>query len=478
MPSVTIEDFRQGVDRRKSILTSPPGTLYWADNVHLTRGGELEKRLAFVPSLTLPDASKGIASNFVNIFVFGPLPAPTLATPYVYVALTHPTGRNLVRIVGVTMFRGLPYTLALFDDGLVLHFYNGTIVPAWAPGGLYAAGGTAAASGQATACCTLGDKVYVVAGSTLYFCQNDGPMLWGTGVSGDGSIDMSTKYSGSEPLNGVSVYIDRLAIYSPSNTQIWVTDPDPAKYYQVQVMPNLGTLAGRSIVGYGDSDNFLLGRTGIRSLRARDLSNTAGSYDIGSAIDDLVNPYISGLSPSVIAAGVGILEPVNARYLLAVGNVVFVFSYFPTSQISAWTTYSLPFTIDSWAVVGARLYARSGNQVFLYGGASGVEYDNSLAEVILPYLDCRSPATIKAFADVAMAITGQWDLELGFDPNPPYARTLVGRFDHESFGMGRVGDMIGEGTHFGARFTSSTPARAVLSNFVQHYQGFDDEGDE
>ena len=471
MASVQIEDFRAGLDRRKSIITAAPGTLVDGWNVHITRGGEIEKRLAFVPSQALPATSRGLASNSSSLFVFGPGPTPSFPPPYTYVTITHPTGRTLVRIVGVTMFRGLPYVLAAYDDGTVLHFYNGTIVPAWAPAG-------ALAAFRATACCTLGSKVYVTADASLHFCQNDAPLLFATGVAGAGNIDLSTKYSGSEALTGVAVYIDRLAVYSATTTQVWVVDPDPLKNYLAQVLPNLGTLAGRSVVSYGDSDNFLLANTGVRNLRARDQTNTAGSYDIGTPIDDLVNPLVSSLSADAVTRATAVLEPVNSRFLLSIGTSVYVFSYFPSSKISAWTRYSVPAEIDSWAVIGRRLYARSGTQVFLYGGATGSEYDTCVAEVVLPYLDAKAPGTVKTFGGVDMAISGRWDLEIGFNPEPPYARELIGRFNKATFGMGRVGGSIGQGTHFSARLVSQDAAPATLSSFLMHFTMVDEKNQE
>lgn len=49
MPSILIENFKFGLDKRRSILTSQMGTLDVIVNAHINQGGEIEKRKAFIP---------------------------------------------------------------------------------------------------------------------------------------------------------------------------------------------------------------------------------------------------------------------------------------------------------------------------------------------------------------------------------------------------------------------------------------------
>jgi hypothetical protein len=463
--SLTVEDFKAGVDRRRSILTAPPGALWVGMNVDISRGGEVEKRKAFAQYTTAGPNSRGLCSSSSTLFTFGPDATATIAPNVKNIQILHPSAASLIRIVSTTMFRGLPYTLALFSDGRVLHFYNGTNITAWYSG-VYSAY-------IATDCVTLGSKIYVTANTSLIFCENDAPLNWGTNINGSGIIDMSTKYGGAELLTAVNVYISRLAVYSSCNVQIWVMDPDPAKNAIVQVLPNLGALAAASVLPFGDTDNFLLAQTGVRSLRARDMSLTAGIYDIGTPIDVVLNPIVRSLDPTVVAQATAVIEPIDGRYILAVGTNVFTFSYFPTSKVSAWTQYDLGGQVVGWGVIGSKLFCRVGNDIMLYGGANGLQYDACPVEVVLPYLDANSPGMVKNVNGIDMAMTGRWDIEVGLDPNPPYAREIVGRFDHSSFGMGRVTE-VGAGTHFGARMTSAYPGPATLAKVVFTYTGGDE----
>ena len=49
MPYLTVDNFKFGLDTRRSELTSQPGTLEVCENAHISEGGEVEKRAAFVP---------------------------------------------------------------------------------------------------------------------------------------------------------------------------------------------------------------------------------------------------------------------------------------------------------------------------------------------------------------------------------------------------------------------------------------------
>lgn len=78
-----ITDFRQGLDARKFKLALPAGTLLKCNNAHITQGGEIEKRKAFVP-LTIPAAYVGIHFGLQpvsdGIYIFGSRTFPRAVT--------------------------------------------------------------------------------------------------------------------------------------------------------------------------------------------------------------------------------------------------------------------------------------------------------------------------------------------------------------------------------------------------------------
>lgn len=466
MAHQTIADFRGGLDVRRGIRAGTPGTFFSGSNIHINSGGQIENRLDLVPWALVPDTF-GLAANASKLYVFGPTANPALPSNMVYQALVHPGAHGLVKIRDVDMFQGKPYVLAEFSNGDVLHFYDGTAVTAWAPSGsLYGE--------KATACVTLGAKVYAIAGGTLHFCELDTPGTWGSGANGAGNIDLSTHLGGSESLTGIAVYIDRLAIFSGSAVQIWAVDPDPSKNYLVQTLPNLGALAAGATIPYGESDVFVLTRAGVRSLRVREMSQTnlATTYDIGAPIDDLIRAAVADMED--VTAARAVVEPLWSRYMIALGTKVYAFSYFPASQVSAWSPYDFGGEVEAFATIGNQLYVRIDGVVYLLGGPSGNAYGSNAYEVVLPFMDGQSPYTIKALDGIDVGCQGEWFIEAGCNPKREDERVPIANIAGSTWGDGRL--PVGmTGTHVGLRFYGSSASKVVLESVVLHYTPVDDK---
>ena len=130
MSYLAIEDFRAGLDTRRMPVLSVPGSLLELTNGHINRGGEIEKRLAFVPQITLPSDSFGLAAVGGTLYTFGSVASVTFPagspSNLLYQQLTAPNSAPMAKILQVSAFAGKPYAIAQFDDGAVYHFYNGT----------------------------------------------------------------------------------------------------------------------------------------------------------------------------------------------------------------------------------------------------------------------------------------------------------------------------------------------------------------
>src|SRR5690606_17153070 len=131
----------------------------------------------------------------------------------------------------------------------------------------------------------------------------------------------------------------------------------------------------------------------------------------GSPIDPLIEAHLATLTDAQIMAAVAEIEPKSGRYWLALGDRIYVFSYFPAAKISAWTVYEPGFEISHFAVVGTRLYARSGDTIYLYGGVDGNTYpaeNEAPITVRNPFLQVNKSATEKTLEGCDIAATGQW----------------------------------------------------------------------
>jgi hypothetical protein len=135
MGSIWIKEFTGGLDTRRLPETTPGGLLIRGQDGHITRGGEFEKRAAFVPFATLPGGTVGLARTRTSLVTFGSAPAPAMPNGVVYQRLQHPDGVTaLARVPSYDLYDGRIYAVGEFEDGSVYHFYDGVRVTDWFDG--------------------------------------------------------------------------------------------------------------------------------------------------------------------------------------------------------------------------------------------------------------------------------------------------------------------------------------------------------
>jgi hypothetical protein len=311
-------------------------------------------------------------------------------------------------------------------------------------------------------------KMYSTAGSLLHFSQIEDP-LDVNNIANAGFINLSTNAEGSERLTAVANYQNNLAVFSERTVQVWFIDVDPALNQQLQVLNNTGAISPHSVQEIGDSDVFYLSESGIRSLRARDSSNAAFSTDIGNPIDNLI---LQEINTNRLAArdAEAVLEPRDGRYMMAIGNRVYVFSFFPASKVSAWSVYELNFGIVDWAIIGRRLFCRgSDNKLYLYGGNSGREYDSSEVVAQLPFVAAGKPATSKEWIGADMALEGLWTVQVSTDPNNIDARQVVATVEEITMNKGHL-RFQARSSHVALRLSNQEPGPAKVGAIFIHYQ--------
>jgi hypothetical protein len=316
---------------------------------------------------------------------------------------------------------------------------------------------------------TFKTKAHVTSGSSLFFSGVNQPTKWGNNGTGAGFINLSNNSGGNEALTSLALYQGQLAAFARRSIQLWAIDTDPANNRQGQILSNTGTFAANSVMSIGEIDVFYLSDSGVRSLRARDASNAAVVNDVGTPIDNLILTEISTLSEAQKAACCAIIEPIDGRYWLAIGSKVYVYSYFPNSQVAAWSIYEPGFTVSKFTTKDGRVYARSGNVIYLYGGTNNAEYDSSTVEVILPYLDGGKPAHQKTLNGLDMTVEGSWQVFIGMDPIAVNARDDCGTITQPTFSLGRI-MANGTGTHVGIRMVNSSAGYARIANIIAHFE--------
>ena len=310
-------------------------------------------------------------------------------------------------------------------------------------------------------------KMYALSDSLLHFSAIDDPNEWNDTTQGAGFINLANNARGSEDLKAIANYFDNIAILAEQAVQIWFVDPDETKNQQIQVLQNTGTIAPDSVVEFGDNDVFYLSLSGIRSLRSRDSSNAAFVGDIGNPIDELIVKEIRD-NRGIAEKAKAILEPRDGRYFIAIGTKVYVFSYFPSSKVSAWSVYEPGFAVDRWAYDGRQTLCRSGNKLYSLGGVNANIYDNSTVTIQMPFLDASAPATFKDFTSLDVTCENQWTVSAATDPQDITAIQELATVHQTTYGLGRA-SISGYSTHIAPKITCTANGPAKLGNIAIHY---------
>jgi hypothetical protein len=478
-----IENFAAGLDTRKSPLTSPAGTLTRLVNAVVTPGGEIAKRRAFVDIGSVA-GSFGLASTESSLYVFGRNvvpPLPTISIPGVTMkGQKIPNPATGLLQYDYDVYDGKIY-LACYDPAAAFpsnnpHYYDAVLT-----------GGT----GKGFYVRTFQSKIYSVLGSTLSFSKLDDPLLWNPSTDlGAGYIILSKQDADSEQLTSLEIYYDKMAIFSTEAVQIWMLNPDDDLNNFDQLLRGTGTAASRSPLQYGNGDVLYLDQSGIRSLKARDSSNSASVSDIGSPVDPTIVALLQSKGSAYMNKAIALLEPSVGRFWMVFPDEILVLSYFPGPKITAWSYFTLPFTVQHAVTCGGKIFIRStANRLYVYGGSAGNSYDNCGVEVRLPYLDGKKPGHRKLFQavdatvsynrpsdppDPAEPTTGSWRVAVSFDPTNPAAEETIAVINKPTWNIG-ASELQGYDSHFSLRFYNDDDKPVTLSNCAVHYEMADDE---
>ena len=468
MPTIWVKKIDGGLDVRRLPETTQGGVLIKAEDGHLNRGGEFEKRAAFVPEYTLPAGTVSLAADPDGIYVFGSDATPVGIPSGVTYQRLQNGAKTLSKVKSWDLYTGDIYAVALYTDNTLSGFYNGAIDADFPSGGTFYM--------------TIGTKGTALAGPDVNFSEVGNTEQWtaGTGV---GFIDMSQYLSGAETLTALADYQNGTAVFSERTVQIWTFAASVASSMRSQTLRNTGTASPRSVTGFGDGDVFYLDESGLRSLRARDSSNAASTSGIGVRIDPLIVAKLRSLTADERANVIGLVEPQDGRFWLIMKDTIYVFTYFPEDKISGWSTYTTTyyvggvetsFNVDDAVVFNRRVYLRSGNTIFVYGGLStGQTKDATVAEAWLPYLDADNPTKSKQWRGFDAAVSGEWAVAAGMSLIDNTVEENVCIISRTTYNDERIA-ALGESTHLSLRFRSRGSTAAVLSACALHYDETED----
>ena len=458
MPVYSIQDFKSGLDLRKSYATAPAGSLRTLRNCFISAGAEIEKRSAFILYGPAQVGSFGALSRNGEFFVVvnGPsgitdwqpgLPGGTALAGVISLPFPVP----MSRVADWDLFNGQFYIVMAGTNGLYYHFYNQVQVTD--------------PMATASSVRTFGGKMYGVDGRVFRGSAINDPTHWTPpgGTVNDGSFynDLSAYDADSTNLIGLEVYLGNMAIFSSLSTQIWSLHGDPSLNQFVQLLRSTGLLASQGLVQFGQ-DVLYVSSHGVRSLKVQNISLTAGTTDIGTPIDEIFRQLIIQNGAAWFAGARTLIQPRSGRVLVILPDRIYVLSTFQEPTITAWSVFDAPFNFvdacvaDPWVLIRG-----SDNNLYIYGSDVAAVYDTTQAEVITPALNCDSPSKNKLFHAFDVGAEGAWTLSVGCDPNNQATEEDVATFTGSTY-VNPTMSMPESSTHISLRFRSTDPSRARL----------------
>lgn len=535
MPHFVISNFASGMDQRRSAETAASGSLRLLRNAFINEGGEIEKRKAFVrqeavtaygqddrfkgriagPYLcpgardevffrhrqdALPggDFTAGSGSIAEYVADLDPATARALHTFWVQKSTrTLPGNHAMLHSVANSEFSSTLYTVESHVRDDLTRGYQHTQIEF--TGSEPTSETAVTANAGRTFQRVLRNKGYVVFGRTVYASAVGDPSdMAGTGFWVN---DLTTQGTPIGDAIALGEYFGQLVIFGERGMMFWQVDPDPDLNQYLRTVPG-SVFAPRSITGYADGDILFLDRSGVRSLQARDSSNQARVSDVGSPIDSAIrqeiaadpsdtDPLFGQVSPDVQNSlfydlATGIVHRDTGHFWLSIRDSIYVLSRYPSAKVLAWAQYDLPTPefiaefagenksgwVADWCPIGDSVVLRNfADEVYVYGGPSGAEYDDATVEVIVPFMDMGRPGSTKNFFGVDIVCDGEWTVEFttefrGTDRDLIWAE--VGTITNSTRESAKV-SMDATGTQIALRLRSQSAFAAKISEIAVHY---------
>lgn len=358
---------------------------------------------------------------------------------------------------------------------------NGYVVAVTCTGNVTVGNIAAMAGGQdnppgdpGTTVLTLGDKEYTVASKNINFSATRDAIHFNQNYAGAGFITPAMHSSGAAQPTALGTFVNpqgsagqTLLVLCREAVQVWHVEVNDDNNEMIQLLENVGTRAGNANLGWNGLHVFF-NHTGVAGITKGDASNAASVTEVGAPINKEMMAYAATLTQGQQDAAVAAIDPADNRLWFAIGNRVYVLSSFPESGVAGWSRYDLGFQITDFAVLNRRLYARSGNTVYLYGGAAGGVFDACPVTVRIAYLDAGKPAGFKNLTGMDMAIAGEITVALGTNSNTQSQITTIGVFTESTFDYPPL-PVLARESNIAVEMTHAKTENAIISQFVLHY---------
>lgn len=406
--SITFDRFDYGLDLRKGQSTSDANRLRVLKNAYATEGRTIRKRPGTVKVATLEAGTTGLfaGNGKLNTFYGG-----TTAITHANTLFRANNARNSVTAgLAITevhwsdVFNGFLYASVQYSNGVINHHYfDGA-----APGATHIVDVNCPNTKQVT---KIASKIWAVnaVGDTVRYSAANAPRNW-TLANDAGFLPVGLQQSGANNASGLGFYTNRLVVFFADSSQIWQVDVDPAKNAFLQAV-DVGSTFSYSHANMS-GDVFFFSPAGVRTITRQDVTTNLIDADVGSPID---RELLSGALITLTNPRAQFYRG-GGQYWLYSGNKAVVFTFSRTSEVSAWSVYEFPYTLDYIDELNADLYIRSGNNVYRLD--RNVKSDDGViypVEIEMAYLDMKTPGMLKQFYGMDAVLTGTATIAHRFD---------------------------------------------------------------
>jgi hypothetical protein len=455
MSGFTFEDFRLGLDHRKSEQVSDARSLQECTNAYVTSGYAISKR----PGMDNLHGATALDTNFHGLFVFdqklvtvthaaGFVAPPVLAgigigdpisSTLQVVICSNPdsVGDTVQHVWEFLVFNRKPYIVVEFASGTIRHFF-GTLAQ-------HIVGTSTVITDtncpNTKSAVVTASKIFAIgtnaAGDAyIKYSATEDPTDWSSPDDASGALGLPAglESSDEDEIIALGVFRGKLISFMTNNIQLWKTDPDPSLIELESVIEN-GYVTFTDTIAPLGADLVFLNKAGFYSAGQMLYTDRMIAADIGAPVSNIVLPKMT--------ADAATYEPIavhfsgNDQYICVIKDEMFVLTHSASSQLTAWSKYTMSpgSVISGMCSYRTLLYVKMSNASgdFIFGfdpdkyndDIAGVATTNFDVQITSGFQTLGGSGRWKKIYGMDAMFVGTADIQHRWDARTPAAKTTA-----------------------------------------------------
>jgi hypothetical protein len=455
MSGFTFEDFRLGLDHRKSEQVSDARSLQECKNAYVTSGYAISKR----PGMDNLHGSTALDTDFKGLFIFdqklvtvthasGFTAPPTLAgigignpiSPTLQVLIcSNPAsaGDAVERVWEFLVFNRKPYIVVEFASGTIRHFF-GTLAEHIIGTGTVITDTNCPNTKSAV---VTASKIFAIgtnaAGDAyIKYSATEDPTDWTTPDDASGALGLPAGLESpdEDEIIALGVFRGKLISFMTNNIQLWKTDPDPSLIELESVIEN-GYVTFTNTVAPLGADLIFLNKAGFYSAGQMLYTDRMIAADIGAPVANIVLPKM--IADAATYEPIAIHFSGNDQYICVIKDEMFVLTHSAGAQLTAWSRYTMSpnSVISGMCSYRQLLYVKMSNASgdFIFGfdpdkyndDIAGVATTNFDVQITSGFQTLGGSGRWKKIYGMDAMFVGTADIQHRWDARTPTAKTTA-----------------------------------------------------